>query len=89
MRQVWGENDFRAEKGDRSERGRLSSANEQAWVNQGARGSECKGREEQGTGPFLLLHTLPALPSAHGLCRTHINKIPEIHASLEFSNLFA
>ena len=63
MRQVWGENDFRAEKADRSERGRLSSANKHAWVNQGARGSEREGREEQGTRPFLLLPTLPALPS--------------------------
>lgn len=63
MRHIWGENDFRAEKGDRIERGRLSSANEQAWVNQGTWASERKGREEQGSGPFLLLHTRPVLPS--------------------------
>lgn len=32
----------------RQERGRLSSVNEQACVNQGAQSSERKGREEQG-----------------------------------------
>lgn len=89
MRQVWGEKDFRAEKGDRSEMGRLSSANKHVLVNPGARGSEGEGKERQGAGPFCHCIHSPCSYPARVLCQTHRNKTSEIQASLEFSNLFA